>query len=81
MNIEQYEYVDQLTQTAGAAVLISERGKMPFPYEEGISVAPGFSTSLGIRMVTIKVVLMANIFFFGNHAAVLSNLVYVSHGI
>ncbi|XP_020908414.1 amiloride-sensitive sodium channel subunit alpha [Exaiptasia diaphana] len=27
---------------------------MPFPYEEGIDLAPGFSTSLGMRLIRIK---------------------------
>jgi len=52
MDIEQHEYIDQLTQTAGAAVLISPRGQMPFPYEEGLSLAPGYATSMGLRMVS-----------------------------
>ena len=53
MDIEQQEYIDQLTQNAGAVVLISVRGKMPFPYEEGLSLAPGFATSMGLRLVCI----------------------------
>ncbi|KAK3722842.1 hypothetical protein QZH41_007800 [Actinostola sp. cb2023] len=54
MDIEQQEYIDQLTQNAGAVVLISVRGKMPFPYEEGLSLAPGFATSMGLRLVHIN---------------------------
>jgi len=53
MDIEQHEYIDQLTQTAGAAVLISPRGQMPFPYEEGLSLAPGYATSMGMRQVSM----------------------------
>jgi hypothetical protein len=51
IDTEQNEYIDQLTQDAGAVVQIFPRGQMPFPYEEGLSLAPGFSTSMGIRMV------------------------------
>ncbi|KAK3722859.1 hypothetical protein QZH41_020444, partial [Actinostola sp. cb2023] len=54
MDIEQEEYIDQLTQNAGAVVLISVRGKMPFPYEEGLSLAPGFATSMGLRLLQVN---------------------------
>jgi len=52
MDIEQHEYIDQLTQNAGIAVLISVRGQMPFPYEEGLSLAPGYATSMGLKLVS-----------------------------
>lgn len=51
VDIQQYEYLNQLTHDAGAVLHISHRGDMPFPYEEGISLAPGYSTSIGLRLV------------------------------
>ncbi|XP_031573625.1 amiloride-sensitive sodium channel subunit gamma-2-like [Actinia tenebrosa] len=52
--VKQEEYVDQLSQEAGYRIVISPQGEMPFPFEEGISVAPGQSMSIGIRKVVIK---------------------------
>ncbi|KXJ09849.1 Amiloride-sensitive sodium channel subunit beta [Exaiptasia diaphana] len=54
VDIQQHEYINKLTQEAGAVLHISPRGDMPFPYEEGIDLAPGFSTSLGMRLIRIK---------------------------
>ena len=49
INIEQAQYVDGLTDEAGANVIIHTAGQMPFPYDEGITVPPGFSSSIAIR--------------------------------
>jgi hypothetical protein len=49
INIEQPQYVDGLTHEAGANVIIHTAGQMPFPYDEGITVPPGFSSSIAIR--------------------------------
>ena len=51
LNIEQSEYVGHLTEKAGVRVDISNIGEMPFPLEQGISLAPGFATSVGMRKV------------------------------
>ena len=32
---------------------ISNQGEMPFPREKGLSAAPGFATSIGMRKVII----------------------------
>ena len=40
-----------LTEEAGVRVDISNIGEMPFPLEQGISLAPGFATSVGMRKV------------------------------
>ncbi|KAM7446204.1 hypothetical protein ABFA07_005421 [Porites harrisoni] len=54
MNVEQNEYLGDLTQDAGIRVQIEDKGKVPFPYEKGFSVGPGSATSVGIRKVKIK---------------------------
>ena len=51
LNIEQYEYVSQLTDEAGVRVFIGTQNLMPFPHELGISVASGFSTGIMLRKV------------------------------
>ena len=40
-----------LTEQAGIRVLLHEQGSMIFPFEEGFSVSPGMSTSVGIKKV------------------------------
>lgn len=52
MNVEQNEYLGDLTQDAGIRVQVEDKGKVPFPYEKGFSVGPGSTTSVGIRKVS-----------------------------
>ena len=51
MNVQQDEYIGDLTKDAGIRVHIENIGKVPFPYEKGFSVGPGSATSVGIRKV------------------------------
>ena len=51
LNIEQYEYVSDLTDEAGVRVFIGSQNLMPFPYELGISASTGFSTGIMLRKV------------------------------
>ena len=48
--INQKEYTG-LTDEAGVRVVLTEQGRMPFPFDEGFSVPTGFSTSVGIKKV------------------------------
>ena len=50
-NIEQDEYVSDLSEKAGVRVLITSRGEMPFPEDKGLDIAPGRLTSVGIKAV------------------------------
>ena len=52
LNIEQDEYLDSFTPEAGVRVDITNQGQMPFPLERGLSLAPGFSTAIGLRKVS-----------------------------
>ena len=52
INIEQAEYISELSQEAGIRVFIGGQGDMPFPYEQGKSVSPGFSTAIELRKVS-----------------------------
>ena len=51
MDIEQEQYIGPLSPDAGVRVLLHGQGQMIFPYEEGFSVSPGVSTSVGIKKV------------------------------
>ncbi|XP_053382877.1 degenerin unc-8-like [Mercenaria mercenaria] len=48
LNIEQDEYIAALSPDAGVRITIHPRGTYPFPEDDGISVPPGFKTSIGI---------------------------------
>ena len=52
--IEQSQYIPELSDTAGARVVVHDQGQMPFPNNEGYSVLPSRSTSFGIRRVSRK---------------------------
>ncbi|CAH3105581.1 unnamed protein product [Porites lobata] len=52
--IEQSQYIPEISDTAGARVVIHEQGQVPFPYNEGHSVLPSRSTSFGIRRTVIE---------------------------
>ena len=51
-NIEQSEYVADVTQNAGVRVLIHHAGEMPFPEDGGIDILPGRLTSIGLKEVS-----------------------------
>ncbi|KAK3584639.1 hypothetical protein CHS0354_003925 [Potamilus streckersoni] len=51
LNIEQDEYISALSPEAGVRVVIHKRGTYPFPEDEGINIAPGYMTSLGLKKV------------------------------
>ncbi|KAL9986121.1 hypothetical protein ACROYT_G000204 [Oculina patagonica] len=53
LNIEQQEYIGAFTEEAGVRIDISNQGEMPFPREKGLSAAPGFATSVGMRKASI----------------------------
>ncbi|KAJ8022791.1 hypothetical protein HOLleu_37784 [Holothuria leucospilota] len=48
------EYVGKITEEAGVRLAVHPRDILPHPEEVGFSVAPGFSTSIGIRQVELK---------------------------
>ena len=51
INIDQVTYIGDLANTAGVRVLIDYQGNMPFPEDLGLSVGPGFETSIGLQLV------------------------------
>ena len=55
LNIEDDEYLGELSEEAGVRVVLHEPGSMPFPYEEGFSISPGMATSVGLTKVRITI--------------------------
>ena len=51
LNVEQEEYLSQLSQAAGVKVVVHPQGQMPFPNEEGFFASPGHSTAIGLSKV------------------------------
>ncbi|ESO09382.1 hypothetical protein HELRODRAFT_168363 [Helobdella robusta] len=50
-NVEQKEYVGQMSQSAGLRVVVHDPARMPFPEDEGILVAPNALTHIAVTMV------------------------------
>ncbi len=51
MNIEQEEYLENITAKAGVRVIIHPQTHVPFPEDVGVDVSVGMSTSIGIKKV------------------------------
>ncbi|ESO09374.1 hypothetical protein HELRODRAFT_168355 [Helobdella robusta] len=50
-NVEQDEYIGEITQYAGLRVVVHHPRNMPFPDDEGILLAPNALTHIGIQLV------------------------------
>nr|XP_058963582.1 amiloride-sensitive sodium channel subunit beta-like [Pocillopora verrucosa] len=53
INIEQYEYIDLLSQEAGVRIFVASQNDMPFPHELGHSAPPGYATAIQLRKVVV----------------------------
>ncbi|XP_077988549.1 epithelial sodium channel subunit beta-2-like [Glandiceps talaboti] len=51
--IEEGEYIEDIRQSAGVRVVVHDQGIMPFPEDDGFMAAPGFETSVGLRLLEI----------------------------
>ena len=51
--IEQREYIGIFSPESGVRLSIHDRELKPFPEDDGLSIAPGFSTSVGIKQVHV----------------------------
>ena len=51
VNIDQPNYVKDAGETAGIRLVVHNGKRMPFPEDEGITVSPGHSTSVGLQKV------------------------------
>ena len=52
--VEQDEYMELLTDSAGIRLMIHNQTSMPFPEDQGLSVRPGTKTFVGIKKVGIN---------------------------
>ncbi|XP_069506265.1 acid-sensing ion channel 1-like [Ambystoma mexicanum] len=51
--IEQSEYIETLSNTAGLRVALHSQWDMPFPEEEGVNVPPGQESDIGVVKVHV----------------------------
>jgi hypothetical protein len=51
INVNQHDYLPEGGDIAGIRLVVHPHNRMPFPEDEGITVSPGQSTSIGIRQV------------------------------
>ena len=49
--VQQDEYVPLLTPAAGVRLVVHDQNEMPFPEDDGISIAPGLDTSVALKKV------------------------------
>ena len=53
VNINQSNYVSQIGDIAGLRVIVLSQHQIAFPEDEGITVSPGYFTSIGLQKVNI----------------------------
>ncbi|KAI0236559.1 Amiloride-sensitive sodium channel subunit alpha [Lamellibrachia satsuma] len=54
--VEQFEYVESLSDAAGVILVVHNQTSMPFPEDDGISISPGTKTFIGlIRHTTTRI--------------------------
>ncbi len=51
--IEQHQYIPDLENGAGVRICIHNQSNMPFPEDEGINIAPGRETFIGVHKVSL----------------------------
>ena len=51
LNLEVDEYVKNFASGYGVRVVIHEPGTFPLPAEEGMTLSPGYETSIGLKAV------------------------------
>ncbi|XP_065836422.1 amiloride-sensitive sodium channel subunit gamma-like isoform X2 [Oscarella lobularis] len=51
--LEQEEYIGTVSSKAGVRLLVHSQQSVPFPEEEGVDVAPGFASSVGVKLVEV----------------------------
>ena len=49
--VQQDEYIHPLTPAAGVRMVVHDQNEMPFPEDDGISIAPGLETSVALKKV------------------------------
>ena len=52
LNLEMDEYIKNFASGYGIRVVFHDPGTYPLPAEEGMTLSPGYETSIGLRMVS-----------------------------
>ena len=51
LNIDQDNYITQTGQLAGVRISVLDQNLMPFPADNGVTVSPGYATTIGFTQV------------------------------
>ncbi|XP_022236782.1 amiloride-sensitive sodium channel subunit alpha-like isoform X2 [Limulus polyphemus] len=54
LNLQRDDYLDKITSTFGARVVVHDPRVIPLPESEGIDINPGLQTSIMISKVTFE---------------------------
>jgi len=52
VNIDQHDYVKEAGDTAGLRLIVHSPDRLPFPEDEGLTLSPRRTTSIGLRKVS-----------------------------
>lgn len=56
--LEKHEYIQNLTTGYGIRLVFHEPGSYPLPFQEGITLSPGTETNIGLKMVSVEILLI-----------------------
>ncbi|KAK3580991.1 hypothetical protein CHS0354_007025, partial [Potamilus streckersoni] len=54
LNLQNWEFLEGVSQGYGARLVVHEPGTIPFPSTEGIFISSSFETNIGLRMVAVS---------------------------
>ena len=54
LNVERQEYFDDSSSGYGVRMVVHEKGTMPLPQNEGLTLSTEYETNIGLRMVRIN---------------------------
>ena len=54
LNLEMDEYIKNFASGYGIRIVFHEPGTFPLPADEGMTLSPGFETSIGLRLVSSR---------------------------
>jgi len=80
VNIDQANYVKDAGETAGIRLVVHPGNRMPFPEDEGMTVSPGHSTSIGLQKVRSQLITSVIIIIItrGGRGRYIENIIDIS---
>jgi len=51
VNIDQKDYIPNIGDTSGIRVVVHPQRQMSFPEDDGVTISPGYFSSIAIRKV------------------------------